>query len=408
MKYGLIGEKLSHSFSKPIHESIADYTYEIKEIKKEELDSFMKEKNFLGINVTIPYKAAVIPYLDYISEAAKKIGAVNTVVNRDGKLYGYNTDFGGMKSLIENAGFNFSSSKVLILGSGGTSKTAYAVSQALEAREIVTVGRNAEVNYENVLSLHGDCDYIINTTPCGMYPNNDTFAIDPRKFKNLRGVVDVVYNPLETPFVRLAKENGVKGVSGLYMLVSQAVLACEIFTAKKLNIKNITDEVFSKIKKEKQNIVLIGMPGSGKSTIGKTLMKLSGRNFIDTDEMIKEKCGEISEIFSNFGEEYFRGVETEVVKQVSKNSGYIIATGGGVILKEENINALKQNGVVFFLNRPIEDIIPTADRPLSNDYQSLKKRYAERYDKYISAKDYEIFVDGNPLNAAEKIMEIMK
>lgn len=408
MKYGLIGEKLSHSFSKPIHESIADYDYEIMEIKRDELDSFMKEKSFCGINVTIPYKAAVIPYLDYVSQDAMKIGAVNTVVNRQGKLYGYNTDFGGMKALIENEGFDFKNAKILILGSGGTSKTARAVSEALGASNIITVSRSGEVNYDNALLLHGDCDYIINTTPCGMYPNNDTYAIDPRDFNKLKGVVDVVYNPLETPIVRLAKEKGVKGVTGLYMLVAQAVLACEIFTEKKLEVKKITGEVFSKIKKEKQNIVLIGMPGCGKSTIGKALSELTGRKIIDTDDIIKEKYGEISDIFSNYSEDFFRDKESEAVKEVSKNSGYIIATGGGAILRKENIDLLRQNGVIFFLNRPIEDIIPTADRPLSSDYAALKKRFDERYDKYISAMDYEIFVDGDPENAAEKIMEIIK
>lgn len=408
MKYGLIGEKLSHSFSKPIHESIADYEYEIMEIKRDELDSFMKEKSFCGINVTIPYKAAVIPYLDYVSQDAMKIGAVNTVVNRQGKLYGYNTDFGGMKALIENEGFDFKNAKILILGSGGTSKTARAVSEALGASNIITVSRSGEVNYDNALLLHGDCDYIINTTPCGMYPNNDTYAIDPRDFNKLKGVVDVVYNPLETPIVRLAKEKGVKGVTGLYMLVAQAVLACEIFTEKKLEVKKITGEVFSKIKKEKQNIVLIGMPGCGKSTIGKALSELTGRKIIDTDDIIKEKYGEISDIFSNYSEDFFRDKESEAVKEVSKNSGYIIATGGGAILRKENIDLLRQNGVIFFLNRPIEDIIPTADRPLSSDYAALKKRFDERYDKYISAMDYEIFVDGDPENAAEKIMEIIK
>lgn len=408
MKYGLIGEKLSHSFSKPIHESIGDYTYEIKEIKKDELDSFMKEKSFHGINVTIPYKSQVIPYLDYISEDAKKIGAVNTVVCREGRLYGYNTDFGGMRALIEKAEFDFCGAKVLILGSGGTSKTARAVCESLKAKSIITVSRGGEVNYENVLFLHGDCDYIVNTTPCGMYPNNDSIAIDPTEFKNLKGIVDVVYNPLETALVRKGKENGIKGVTGLYMLVAQAVLACEIFTGEALNVKEITDRVFSKIKKEKQNIVLIGMPGCGKSTIGKALSKISGRPFIDTDDMIKEKHGDISEIFSNYSEGYFRDRESEEVKEAAKKSGYIIATGGGAILRQENIDALKQNGVIFFLNRPIEDIIPTSDRPLSSDYTALKKRFEERYDKYISAMDYEIFVDGDVNHAVQKIMEIRK
>lgn len=408
MKYGLIGEKLGHSFSKAIHESIADYTYEIKEIAKGDLDAFMKEKDFLGINVTIPYKSAVIPYLDFIDENAEKIGAVNTVVCRDGKLYGYNTDFGGMKALIEKAGFSLNGSKVLILGSGGTSKTANAVAESLGAREIITVSRSGEVNYENSHILHKDCDYIINTTPCGMYPNNETAAIDPSLFPCLKGIIDAVYNPLETTLVRLGKENGIKGVTGLYMLVAQAVLACEFFTGKALDVKSVTDKVFSEMLKEKQNIVLIGMPGCGKSTIGRLLCEMTGRSFIDTDDMITESYGVISDIFSEHGEGYFRDIESEKVKEASKYSGFIIATGGGAVLRKENVDALGQNGIIFFLNRPLEDIMPTSDRPLSSDFDALKRRFNERYDKYKAAGDYEISVDGNPENAAKKILEIMK
>ncbi len=408
MKYGLIGEKLGHSFSKEIHEMIGDYTYELKEIAKSDLDAFMKEKDFLSINVTIPYKEKVIPYLDYVDEKALKIGAVNTVVNRDGKLYGYNTDFGGMTALIEKAGFELKDSKVLILGSGGTSKTARAVSEHLGAREVITVSRSGEVNYENAHLLHKDCDYIINTTPCGMYPNNEGCVADPRLFPSLKGIADAVYNPLETTIIRLAAENGIKGVTGLYMLVAQAVLAYEVFTGKAVDTKALTQEIFSKLKKEKQNIVLIGMPGSGKSTIGRLLCEITGRSFVDTDDMITEKYGVISEIFSKHGEEHFRTLESEAVKEAAKGSGFIIATGGGAILRKENVDALRQNGVIFFLNRPLEDIVPTSDRPLSSSFEALKKRFDERYDKYKAAGDYEIYVDGTPENAAKKILEIMK
>lgn len=408
MKYGLIGEKLGHSFSKPIHEKIADYTYEIKEIPRDELHLFMTQREFQCINVTIPYKSAVIPYLHYIDPVAEKIGAVNTIVNRDGKLYGYNTDFGGLKMLIEKSGFDYKNKKVLILGTGGTSKTAVAVCESLGAREIIIVGRREKVNYENVYSLHPDADYIINTTPLGMYPNCDTFALEPGEFKNLKGVTDVVYNPLKTRLSQKAEDAGIKSGCGLYMLVCQAVLACEIFTGNKLDTRKVAEEIYGEILKEKQNIVLIGMPGSGKTTIGKALAKALGKKFIDTDDMIVSEHGVISDIFSQKGEKYFRDIETEQVKKVSGMNGMVIATGGGAVLRKENVDFLRQNGVLFFLNRPLFDIIPTGDRPLSSDYEALKKRFSERYDIYVSSADEEIKVDGIVENSVKKIMEKLK
>ncbi len=408
MKYGLIGEKLGHSFSKPIHEKIAGYKYEIKELKRDELDSFMLEKSFSGINVTIPYKSEVIPYLDYIDPVAEKIGAVNTVVNKNGRLYGYNTDFGGLKMLIQKSGFSFKERKVVILGTGGTSKTARAVAEALSAAEIVIVGRKGDVNYENIHSLHGDADYIINTTPVGMYPDCDSAAVDVKRFSKLKGIVDVVYNPLKTLLCLEGEEMGIKSVNGLYMLVCQAVLACEYFTDKKLDTKAIADEIFSEIVREKQSIVLIGMPGSGKSTIGKHLAKVLGKEFIDTDDMIVSEHGAISDIFAEKGEAYFREVEAEQVRKAAMLNGTVIATGGGAVLKRENVTALKQNGIIFFLNRPIEDIVPTDDRPLSNNFETLKKRFEERYDIYVSSAEEEIFVDGIIENSVKKIMEKLK
>ena len=404
MKYGLIGEKLGHSFSKIIHEKIADYTYELKEISKENLDSFMRVKDFSCINVTIPYKEAVIPYLDYVDPAAKAIGAVNTIINRDGKLYGYNTDFYGMKLMIEKNGFDFKSSKVLILGSGGTAKTSRAVSESLGARQIITVSRSGEVNYDNVSQLHADADFIINTTPCGMFPDNDGFALEPALFPSLKGIVDAVYNPLKTSLVLKGEELGVKGVNGLYMLIAQAVLASEKFMDKSLDVEKISDEIYADIIREKQNIVLIGMPGSGKSTIGKVLAEKLGRDFIDTDDMITENHGVISDIFAEKGEEYFRDIETKAIKEASRLGGVVIATGGGAVLRQENIRALKQNGVIFFLNRPLEDIIPTSDRPLSSDSESLRKRFNERYEIYKSTGDFEISIDGVADNAVKRIM----
>lgn len=408
MLYGLIGKKLGHSFSKPIHEKIADYTYELKEISENDLDSFMKEKDFCGINVTIPYKSAVIPYLDYIDPIAEKIGAVNTVVNRDGKLYGYNTDFGGLCMLTEKAGFDYKNKKVLILGTGGTSKTAKAVCEYFGTAETVNVGRKTEVNYENVYDLHGDADYIINTTPVGMYPDCDSSPIDTEKFSVLKGVTDVIYNPIKTKLCQTAEKNGRKSVNGLYMLVCQAVLACELFTGKKLDVSKICDEVYGEILKEKRNIVLIGMPGSGKTTIGKVLSEFTGKAFIDTDEMITGQYGDISNIILGKGEKYFRDIEAEQVKKAGMLSGYVIATGGGAVLRKENVDCLKQNGLVFFLNRPLCDIVPTDDRPLSQNYEALKKRFEERYDIYVDSCDEEISVDGDVMSSVNKILEKLK
>lgn len=408
MKYGLIGKKLGHSFSKPIHEKIAGYTYEIKEIAENDLASFMRAEEFCGINVTIPYKSAVIPYLDYIDPVAEKIGAVNTVVNREGKLYGYNTDFGGMKMLIEKSGFDYKGKKVLILGTGGTSKTANAVAAFLGAEQIVTVGRSSEVNYDNVAFLHADADYIINTTPCGMYPDTDEAAVDVSLFKNLNGVTDVVYNPLKTKLYLDCEKQGISCSCGLYMLVAQAVLASQLFSGKDLDVKNITDEVYGGILNEKRNIVLVGMPGSGKSTVGKALSEALGKAFVDTDELIKDEYGSISDIFSEKGELFFRNVESVAVKSVSVKNGLVIATGGGTVLRQENVENLKKNGIVFFLDRPLEDIKPTSDRPLSRDFEDLKKRYEERYDIYLSSCDEKINIDGSVENAVNRILEKLR
>lgn len=408
MTYGVIGEKLAHSFSKVIHEFFAPYKYDIKEIPKDKLDEFMTKREFCGINVTIPYKQDVLPYLYYTDEAAKKIGAVNTVVNRDGKLYGYNTDFGGLKKLILRNGFDLKNKKVLILGSGGTSKTAQAVAESLGAGEVYKVSRKGEVNYENVKELHADASYIINTTPCGMYPNCDTSAITLDGFSNLSGVVDVVYNPLETKLVREAKEKGIRGCCGLYMLVAQAVLASEIFTGKKYG-EEVYENTYKYVLSMKQNIVLTGMPGSGKSTIGKALAQKLGKEFVDTDELIIKNEGKlISDIFSENGEKYFRDAEEKAVKEAAYKNGLVIATGGGAVLRKENTNALSSNGRIFFLNRPLSDIMPTDDRPLSRNFSDLKKRFDERYPIYKSTADEEIFVDGIVENALKLICDKIK
>ena len=389
MKYGLIGEKLGHSFSKEIHERIADYKYELCEVAKDDFDEFFKNRDFISINVTIPYKERVIPYLDYIDDIALSIGAVNTVVNKDGKLYGYNTDYYGLKSLIEKRNIDVENKKVLILGTGGTSKTATAVVKTLGAKEIIYASINGEIGtftYEEVLEKHTDSEVIINTTPCGMYPNNDGLLIDIKLFKNLVGVVDVVYNPLLTTILQNAKTNNLKYASGLYMLVSQAVYASAIFQDIEVS-HDLIDEVFEEIYFQKQNIVLIGMPTCGKTTIGKKLAKELNKSFVDIDSLIEEEIQmPISEFLNKDNEKDFRDIEEKVVERIAKMNNLIISTGGGVIKRQVNIERLKKNGIVVFIDRDVNLLMPASDRPLSNNLNDLKKLYNERYEIYRSGQ----------------------
>ena len=415
MKYGLIGEHLPHSFSKEIHAKIADYIYELHEIEKDKLDAFMIAKDFIAINVTIPYKKDVIPYLSEVDENAKRIGAVNTIVNRDGKLFGYNTDFFGMSALIKKIGLDFKGKKVAILGTGGTSNTAIAVCEALGAKQTIVVGRTAKngvITYEELYQKHYDTDYLINTTPCGMYPYPDGnekiagTAVDLSLFPSLKGVVDAVYNPLRPNFVMDALERGIPAEGGLYMLVAQAVVAAEKFMDKTID-PSVTDRIFNEIRASKENIVLSGMPGSGKSTVGKYLSQMLNRKFIDTDEEIVKQTGkEITDIFAEIGNEGFRRIEAEVIARVSsENQGAIIATGGGAILRDDNVRALKRNGKIYFLNRPIENIVPTADRPLALDRAALEARFRERYARYLSTCDREIKTVESVWETAKMISE---
>ena len=408
MKYGCIGEKLKHSFSKEIHNSLADYEYELVEIKREKLKDFMISADFNAINVTIPYKEAVIPYLHEIDDNARLIGAVNTIVNRNGKLFGYNTDFYGMKKLILKADVILSNKKIAILGTGGTSKTAYAVCLSLGAKTIVKVSRSAKDNaitYDELYKNHSDIDVIINTTPLGMFPDIYDSAVDISNFPSLCGVIDVVYNPLSTPLVLSAKERGIPASGGLYMLVAQAVRASEIFIDKKYESEEL-DRVYRKIQKAKENIVLTGMPASGKSTVGKMLSEKLSRSFIDTDALIEKNAGcSIKEIFENKGEEYFRSLESEAIKEASKNTGSVIATGGGAILREENVKALKANGKIFFIDRPLEKLVPTGDRPLASNKAAIEKRYKERYGIYTQTADFQINADKDENTVAKLIEE---
>ncbi len=398
MEYGLIGEKLGHSFSKEIHGKIGDYDYRLKELTSDELSAFLTEGDFKGINVTIPYKKDVIPYLYAISPEAKTIGAVNTVVNREGKLYGYNTDYIGLKCLILRVTRGQPlTGKVLILGTGGTSLTAKAVVKDMGAAPITVSrsGKDGAITYEEALRDHIDASFLINTTPVGMYPRDDGMAVDPTLFPQLKGVVDAVYNPLRTPLVRRSKALGIPAEGGLYMLVAQAVAAYGFFFDTEAD-EALTDRIYCEVQAEKENIVLIGMPAGGKSTVGKALAESLSRPFYDSDEEIVKEVGmPIPDYFAKYGETAFRDLESRVIARLSSGlTGAVIATGGGAVLRSENVDRLKANGRLFWLDRSLEKLIPTSDRPLSSDREALTKRYEERYPIYRASCDVRIDGDG--------------
>ena len=388
MEYGLLGEKLGHSYSPLIHSYFGKYGYELVEKGPDELEDFLRRGDFRGLNVTIPYKKSVIPYLDELSDTAKKIGSVNTVIRReDGTLYGDNTDYGGLVYTFRSAKIEAADKKALVLGSGGASLTAVCVLRDLGAKSITVISRSGEDNYENIYEKHGDAEIIVNTTPVGMYPNNGESPVDLSRFSNLCGVVDIVYNPWRTALLLQAESLGIKCKGGLSMLVAQAAYASEQFTGRRISYGEI-EKVRKAVLKQTKNLVLVGMPGCGKTTIGRRVAKFLGREFIDLDAMIVEKAGKtIPEIFADEGEEAFRLLETECATEAGKKSSAVISCGGGIVTKERNYAPLRQNGTIIFINRKTE-ALATRDRPVSAS-RSLEEIAAERrpiYKKWSSVE----------------------
>lgn len=405
MEYGCIGARLGHSFSKEIHALLADYRYELTEVAAADLPAFMRTADFKAINVTIPYKQDVIPYLSWVSPEAARIGAVNTIVNKNGRLSGYNTDFFGILSAMRRMGFpSLAGKKILILGTGGTSLTAMAVAEHLSAREIVRVSRTAKegaVTYAEAREKHADAQILFNASPSGMYPNaEDAPLLSLSDFPALEGVFDAVYNPLRTRLILEAEARGITAIGGLYMLVAQAFRAVEIFLDTALPAEKMED-TYRSILREKENVVLIGMPSCGKTSVGRVLAEKLGRRLVDLDALIVEKAGRsIPEIFATEGETAFRDIESEVILSLAAENGLVIATGGGAVLREENRRRLKQNGRLYFLDRPVELLMPTADRPTASTAAAILRRYEERYPIYTAAADHVIPGEGSVAETA--------
>lgn len=386
MTYGLIGEKLGHSYSKLIHESLGRYTYDLFSLNRQEFEAFIEKRQFDGLNITIPYKKAVIPFCDEVSDLARSIGAVNTVYMRDGKVCGTNTDYEGFLYAAQAAGISFAGKKVLILGNGGTSLMARKAAADQGASQILITSRRGEegcISYEE-LSLHPDVEILVNTTPVGTYPNNGERLIDLSLFPDCCGVMDVIYNPFATDLLQQAQALGIACTNGLPMLVAQATAAAGYFLGEK-HLSGENQRILSHLSRQIENIVLIGMPGCGKTTLGKILAEKLGKTFVDMDAEIEKQAGaKIPSIFETHGEDHFRWLETETALRLGKEKSQVIATGGGVILRPENMKALSQNGRVVFLKRPVEQLAMEG-RPLSKDRNVLKSMYETRlplYNKY--------------------------
>lgn len=402
MSYGLIGEKLSHSFSPQIHSLLADYDYRLFELEKENVGKFLKEKNFDGLNVTIPYKQTVIEFCDELSETAAKLHSVNTITINNGKLIGDNTDYYGFSYLLNSNNIDVGGKKCIVLGSGGASKTVCAVLKDLGAN-VTVISRSGENNYTNI-DKNFDAEIIVNTTPVGMYPKNGAAVIDISSFKKCEAAVDLIYNPSKTKFLLDAERNNIKTANGLTMLVAQAKKSCELFLNKKID-DNVIEKIVKQIENSLKNIILIGMPGCGKSSVGKLLSEKLDREFIDTDcEIEKSENKKIPEIFSQTGEEYFRKIETKILEIFSKESGKIIATGGGIVTRKINCDLLKQNSIIIFIDRSIESL-SNENRPLSKDKKAIEKLYSERIDLYRGLADITVKNDGEIENVVEEIYE---
>ena len=403
MEYGLIGERLGHSYSPQIHRFFGDYDYRLYPMNRETLFDTLRKRAFKGLNITIPYKRDVLPFCDEVSDTVREVGSANTLFFRNGKLCAENTDLPGMLSMLKRAGISLTEKKVVILGSGGTSLTAQAACRVEKAREYVVVSRQGPVNYDDLYRKHTDADVIINATPVGMYPHNLVSPIDLSQFSHLSGVADVIYNPAKTALLLDAEAAGIPSIDGLWMLVAQAWHAAKLFLDRDIPEEAI-EAAYHAVRKDCLNLVLVGMPGSGKTTQGKRAAQALGRPFVDLDAEIVKRHGPIPDIFAKQGEKGFREFESEIVKEYGKQSGLVIATGGGAILRQDNVRALRQNGVIGWLQRPV-DQLPMEGRPLSSGLDALRKMEEARTPLYRACADFAVISQDAKEETTAKILE---
>ena len=437
-KYYLLGEKLSHSYSAVIH-SFFGLDYSLRELPPEKLSEFVKSRKFDGLNVTIPYKKSIVPLLDEVDGITEKTGAVNTVLNKNGKLIGYNTDYYGMKYALEAAKITLKGKNILILGSGGAGIVAEKLAIDEGAASVEIVSRNGKLNYENIYDRE-KTQVIINATPVGTFPFADGAACDVSRFKNLEGAFDCVYNPFRSKFVLDAEKIGARACGGLTRLVAQAVYSEKIWgettggiadgtagktvdgtfetangtaektaditadgSAETTDCENKIRAALGEVLKRETNISLVGMPGAGKTTVGRILAEKLGMGFCDTDEKVEKIAGESPEkIIEKYGEERFREIETEVAESVSSLRGVVIATGGGTILREKNVEKLRSCGVVIWLGRDL-NLLAQNNRPLSKN-MPISRLFKRREEYYVAASDKKIENDEAAEKTAEKII----